>query len=163
MNTNKEQEELLISWLSVIGAITLFWSLIERSIDQIVYVLHKNQDASQKKKKPMRLDSKLEYIKLHSSTDVISKDNLETLINQTKKTVKIRDICVHGMLEDFDESSIKIGKVQGRDEKHLIEIFIIDRERLDISANNMKILSQDWSKLAELIVIEPRNGYHTKI
>ena len=51
MYTNNEQDKLLISWLSVIGAITLFWSPIERSIDQIVYTLHKNQDVSQKKKK----------------------------------------------------------------------------------------------------------------
>ena len=60
MYTNNEQDKLLISWLSVIGAITLFWSPIERSIDQIVYTLHKNQDVSQKKKKPMTLNSKLE-------------------------------------------------------------------------------------------------------
>lgn len=71
----------------------------------------------------------------------------------------MRDVCVHGILEDFDKDFIKIGKVQGRDEKHLIEIFTIDRERLDISANNMKILSQDWGKLAEILVIEPKTKY----
>ena len=59
---------------------------------------------------------------------------------------------------------MKIGKVQGKNENnHLIEVFTIDKNRLDICANNMKILSQDWSKLAALIVLEPRNSCYTKI
>ena len=148
---NKEQENLLISWLSVIGAITLFWSPIERSIDQIVNILYKNWDKSDKNKKPMTLGQKLNYIKSFIEADVISKNELESLIILTKQTVKIRDVCVHGMLQEFDENSIKIGKVQGKNEEHLIELFTIDRTRLDKSANQMTVLSQDWAKLAETI------------
>ena len=155
MEINQEQEELLISWLSVIGAITLFWSPIERSIDQIVNTLYKRHNA---KKKPLTLNYKLTYIKSHVSNNVIRENDLENLINITKKTVQIRDVCVHGMLEKFDKDSIKIGKVEGKSKKHLIEVFTIDRNRLDISANNMTLLSQKWGRLAESIVIGQNNG-----
>jgi|GEM_PF-4969257 len=151
MKMNNEQEELLLSWLSEIGAIILFWSPIERSIDQIVHALYKSQNKSSKKK-PLTLNRKLEYIKSCIHADVVSENDLESLINLTKKIVQIRNVCAHGMLHEFDENSIKIGKVQGKSEEHLIEVFTIDRNRLDKSVNKMTILSQDWGKLAETIV-----------
>lgn len=154
MEINREQEELLTSWLSVIGAITLFWSPIERSIDQIVNTLYKRHNA----KKPLTLTRKMTYIKSHISNDLYPENDLENLINLTKKTVKIRDVCVHGMLQEFDKDSMKIDKVQGKSKDHLIEVFTIDRNRLDISANNMTLLSQKWGKLAKSIVIEQNNG-----
>jgi len=154
MEINQEQEELLTSWLSVIGAITLFWSPIERSIDQIVNTLYKRHNA----KKPMTLNRKLTYVKSHIFNDAIREKDLENLICLTKKTVQIRDVCVHGMLQEFDKDSMKIDKVQGRSKEHLIEVFTIDRNRLDISAKNMTLLSQKWGKLAESIVIEQDNG-----
>jgi len=154
MEINREQEELLTSWLSVIGAITLFWSPIERSIDQIVNTLYNGHI----KKKPLTLNKKLKYIELHISNDVFSVNDLVNLINLTKETVKIRNVCVHGMLQEFDKDSIKISKVEGKSEEHLIEVFTIDRKRLDISANNMTLLSKKWGKLAESVVIELNDG-----
>ena len=154
MNNTTEQENLLTSWLAVIGAITLFWSPIERQIDQIVHALYK----SHKKKKPHTLRHKLDYIKSLTPIDVIRENDLENLIDLTKRTVQIRDVCVHGMLQKFDENSMTIGKVQGKSEEHLIEVFTIDRNRLDKSAENMLLLNQRWSELATSVVVGRDNG-----
>ncbi|MGE4511379.1 MAG: hypothetical protein AB7D43_09795 [Sulfurimonadaceae bacterium] len=149
---NKEQEDLLISWLALIGAITLFWSPIERSIDQIVSILCKSQNKNKQKKRPKTLSHKLNYIESNIQNDIVSQNELKSLIKSTKQTAQIRNVCVHGMLQEFDENSIQIGKVEGKSEEHLIEIFTIDRARFDKSANQMTTLSRAWGTLAEKIV-----------
>lgn len=147
-----EKEKLLSEWLSVIGAITLFWSPVERSIDQLSHLLYEDQEESERKKKPMTLRFKLDYIRKYISAEIIPEKDLEELIDLTKKTVQIRDVCVHGMLQEFDDKSMRIGKVQGASEEHMIEVFTIDRQRLDESASSMQLLTQHWGRLVHSMV-----------
>ena len=101
----------------------------------------------------MTLSFKLKFVESNLPVNFITKAELENLINLTKKTVQIRDVCVHGMLEEFDEVSIKIGKVQGKADDHKIEIFTIDRNRLNESAGSMAALSQHWEALANSLIM----------
>ena len=139
-------QELLLSWLSVIGMMTMYWSPVERTIDQCVHLLHISNE-----KKPLTLNRKLEFISKKLSKDIASSDDLESLIKLTKTTVKIRDICVHGVLEFYDQDQIKISKVDGKKAEHVREIFTIDRNRLDKSAKNLTILSKEWKAIANIL------------
>ncbi len=124
--------QLLTSWLAVIGMITMYWSPVERSIDQCVHFLY--QEKQTEKSKPTRLNGKLEFIKKHMPETIIGANALVELAVSTKRTVQIRDVLVHGIINSYDQQKIEIGKINGKSSDHLIETFTIDRNRLDKSA-----------------------------
>ena len=142
---NSEQE-ILQPWLTVIGTLTVFWSPIERYIDQCVSILY---ESGKGKKKPLTLSHKLEFIRKELTALSFVEEDLMSLINVTKSTVQIRDVCVHGVIDSFDTNELKIGKVQGRAEKYAIEMFTITSERLNKSANNLMFLNDHWGSLAK--------------
>jgi hypothetical protein len=147
---SKNDQELLASWLTVIGMIVMYWSPVERHIDQCVHLLF-TQNLSDKKK-PTRLGSKLDFIKGKLPDQLAKQYKIESLIKLTEATVKIRNVCVHGVLEFYDKDQIKIGKVDGKNVEHMIEIFTIDRERLNKSAENLTVLSNQWNEIASVLV-----------
>ena len=119
--------QLLSSWLTVIGMLTMDWSPVERHIDQCVHFLHGKLTLSKKqKKKPTRLGSKLEFIKCNMPPEIFDQNGFECLVNRTKDTVRIRDVCVHGVLNSYDHSKIEIGKIDSTKDGHHIENFTID-------------------------------------
>jgi hypothetical protein len=104
------------------------------------------------KKKPTRLGSKLDFIKSEMPSGIIDSQELEILTKLTKTTVQIRNVFVHGVLNSYDQEKIEIGKVNGRTEKHVIENFIIDRNRLDRSAKSLLTLRQQWGSIASSLL-----------
>jgi hypothetical protein len=146
-----EDLQVLTSWLAVIGMLTMYWSPVERYIDQCVHVLHGQQATPKKANKPTRLGTKLDFIKSNIPTVIIDVQELDRLITMTKTTVQIRDLCVHGMLKSYDQQKIEIGKVDSRRTEHLIEIFTIDRNRLDRSAKALSVLQQQWGSIASAL------------
>lgn len=146
--------QLLTSWLAVIGMITMYWSPVERSIDQCVHFLY--QENQTEKSKPTRLNSKLEFIKKHMPEIIIGSNALVELAISTKQTVQIRDVLVHGTINSYDQRKIKISKINGKTSDHLIEIFPIDRSRLDKSAQALSYLDENWGNLATALL------HHTK-
>jgi len=146
MNSDQtiNEQELLQPWLTVIGMLTVFWSPIERYVDQCVSILFESGKGT---KKPMTLSHKLDFIQRELTVLCFTENELISLIKVTKSTVQIRDVCVHGVIESFDSNELKIGKVQGKSEKYSIEIFTITSERLNKSANNLMLLNDHWSSL----------------
>jgi hypothetical protein len=148
-----DEQQLLTSWLAVIGTLTMYWSPVERHIDQCVHFLYLQLGTSKKpKKKPTRLGSKLDFIKSEMPSGIIDSQELEILTKLTKTTVQIRNVFVHGVLNSYDQEKIEIGKVNGRTEKHVIENFIIDRNRLDRSAKSLLTLRQQWGSIASSLL-----------
>ena len=147
-----EDHQLLTSWLAVIGMLTLYWSPVERHIDQCVHFLHGQQATTGKGNKPTRLGTKLAFIKSNIPTGIIDVQELETLMTLTKTTVQIRDVCVHGVLNSYDQQQIEIGKVDCRRNEHLIENITIDRNRLDRSAKALSVLQQQWGSIASALL-----------
>jgi len=140
------EQELLQPWLTVIGMLTVFWSPIERYVDQCVSILF---ESGKGKKKPLTLSHKLDFIQKELTELGFVADDLISLIKVTKSTVQIRDVCVHGVIDSFDSNELKIGKVQGKAKKYAIEIFTITSERLNKSANNLMLLNDHWGSLVE--------------
>lgn len=136
--------------------ITMYWSPVERSIDQCVHFLH--QEKQIKKSKPTRLNSKLEFIKKHMPETIFTADALVELAASTKQTVQIRDVLVHGVISSYDEQKIEIGKINGKSGDHLIEIFTIDKNRLDKSAQALSYLGENWAKLATALLHHAKNA-----
>lgn len=160
-NTETEHIEsqdylLLTSWLAVIGMITMNWSPVERSIDQCVHFLH--QEKKIEKSKPTRLNGKLEFIKKHMPETILAANVLVELSASTKQTVQIRDVLVHGIINSYDEQKIEIGKINGKSGDHLIEIFIIDKNRLDKSVQALSYLGENWGKLATALLHHAKNA-----
>lgn len=147
---------LLTSWLAVIGMITMYWSPVERSIDQCVHFLHLKKQIE--KSKPTRLNGKLEFIKKHMPETIVAADALVELSASTKQTVQIRDVLVHGIINSYDEQKIEIGKINGKSGDHLIEIFTIDKNRLDKSAQVLSYLGENWGKLATALLHHAKNA-----
>lgn len=146
--TSAADEQLLMSWLAVIGMLTMYWSPVERHIDQCVHLLHQQLITHKKPKKPSRLGSKLDFIKSNMPIGIIGTKELEKLTKLTKTTAKIRDVCVHGVLNSYDQEKIEIGKIDGRSVEHAIENFTIDRNRLDRSAKALSVLQHEWASIA---------------
>lgn len=146
----EESNQTLVSWLTVIGMLTMFWSPVERQIDQCVHLLHKS---SSKSRKPTRLGGKLDFVhRAQIPANIIGQQELEALIDSTKRTVQIRDVCVHGVLSAYDDEKMEIGKVKGTGDEHVIEVFTIDRARLNHSASALSGLSKQWGRLASALV-----------
>ena len=144
--------QLLSSWLTVIGMLTMDWSPVERHIDQCVHFLHGKLTLSKKqKKKPTRLGSKLEFIKCNMPPEIFDQNGFECLVNMTKGTVQIRDVCVHGVLNSYDHSKIEIGKIDGTKDGHHIENFTIDLDRLKKSAEALSVLQEQWGSIASAL------------
>ena len=141
----KNDEVLLTSWLSVIGLIVMQWSGVERAIDQCLHLLQ--QRSPIKNKKPTRLGSKLEIIARDMPSQAISPADFDSLRNRTKKTVRIRDILVHGMLISYDKTQMTLGKTTGISEVHAIEEFVIDGSVLDKSLQELIDISDQWSSI----------------
>jgi len=139
---------LLLSWLTVIGMLTMYWSPVERCIDQCVYFLSEQCPS----KKPLTLNRKLEFIKNNLPITMIEQHHIDSLIKLTKSTVKIRDICVHGVLETYDKEQIQISKVNGKKEDYILEIFTIDYNRLDKSAKNLTMLVERWNAISKTLL-----------
>ena len=85
------EQELLQPWLTVIGMLTVFWSPIERYVDQCVSILF---ESGKGKKKPLTLSHKLNFIQKELTVLGFAEDDLISLIKVTKSTVQIRDVCV---------------------------------------------------------------------
>lgn len=150
-----DHEQLLTSWLAVIGMLTMYWSPVERHIDLCVHLLHLKLVAQKRKNKPLNLSRKLGFIKSNLSVAIIDTQELEALTQRTLTTVKIRDVCVHGVLNSYDQQKIEIGKIDGKSDEHLIEVFTIDRERLERSATALSLLQQQWGSIASALLENP--------
>lgn len=149
---SSQENIILESWLTVIGQIVMFWSPIERSIDQCVHFIHKDS-INRKKKKPTRLNEKLRFIESFISSEDFDKETLLKIIESTKIIVKIRDVFVHGMLQSFDQEKIQIGKVNSLHDDHIIENFTIDGDLLKKAGYTLHFLSDQWHSIS-LILLE---------
>jgi hypothetical protein len=145
-----ENHQLLMSWLSVIGMLILYWSPVERIIDQCVHILRESQTRP-RKRKPLKLGEKLKFIESAMPPEIIGKAELENLAIQTRATVQIRDVCVHGTLRSFNEQKIEIDKVDGKHNEHVIEVFTIDRDRLERSAASLISLESKWNSVVSAL------------
>ena len=148
--SHTDDQLLLTSWLAVIGMLTMYWSPVERHIDQCVHLLHIGKSGNSRK--PTRLGSKLEFVEKNIPAGVIAPKDMEGLLKLTKTTVQIRDVCVHGVLNAYDEHRIEIGKIDSRSEKHLIEVFTIDRARLEKSATALSSLQAQWGAISSALL-----------
>lgn len=157
-SSTADEQQLLTSWLAIIGLLTMYWSPVERHIDQCVHFLHLQLVTSKKPKKPTRLGGKLDFIRSNMPDEIIDAQELEKLTTLTTTTVQIRDVCVHGVLNSYDQEKIEIGKVNGRVDKHVIEIFTIDRNRLDQSAKALSTLHQQWGSIASSLLKKVHNA-----
>jgi hypothetical protein len=141
------ENQTLVPWLTTIGLITLMWSPIERYIDQSVHLIYTYLGGKEIcKKKPRMLSAKLEFIeKCHKEIPAlkVKQEHITALKSATLNVCQIRDVCVHGWIESWDNQQISIGKY-AKSEKHIREIFTIDENRLNISAESMKYLSEKW-------------------
>lgn len=93
-----DDQQLLTSWLAVIGMLTMYWSPVERHIDQCVHLLYRHPATPRKGGKPTRLGNKLEFIKSKMPAGIIDAQELDNLTKLTKNTVKIRDISFMAFL-----------------------------------------------------------------
>ena len=158
-STPETEHQLLTSWLAVIGMLTMYWSPVERHIDQCVHFLYEKLSTSKKPtKKPTRLGPKLEFIKCNLSAEIVDQIKLELLVKMTKGTVQVRDVCVHGVINSYDENQIEIGKIDGTKDGHHIENFIIDRNRLESSAKALSVLQERWGAISSALHGHTNNG-----
>lgn len=149
--SSEDEDQLLISWLAMIGMLTMYWTPVERHIDQCVHLLHLRSVDRENKKKPTRLGSKLEFIRNNLPAALMDAQELKNLVRQTNLTVKIRDVLVHGVLNAYDQERIEVGKVKGRTDEHLIENFTIDRSRLERSVKALSSLQEQWHSIAWIL------------
>lgn len=157
--TPATDHQLLTSWLAVIGMLTMNWSPVERDIDQCVHFLHEKLTTSKKqKKKPTRFGSKLDFIKRNMPPEIVDRQKLELLANLTKDTVQIRNVCVHGVLNSYDQCKIEISKTDGTKDGHYIENFTIDRDRLDRSAKALSVIQEQWGSIASALYEHLKSG-----
>jgi len=110
-NIKDQDLQLLTSWLTVIGMITMYWSPVERSIDQCVHFLH--QKSTNKIPKPTSLNRKIQFIKARIPEAVVGVNAFDKLETLTKHTVQIRNILVHGVINSYDQNKMEIGKING--------------------------------------------------
>lgn len=144
MISNQDSEKIFTQWLSVIGLITAQWTPVERKIDECVFIMGLQNGSN---KRPGSLTRKLEYIKSKLPETVICSPNIDEIINITKGTAQVRDVCVHGVIESYDENKMVISKVQSKDSDFHIEYFTYDQVRLFSAGNNLTVLFEIWDKL----------------
>jgi hypothetical protein len=145
-NIKDQDLQVLTSWLTAIGMITMYWSPVERSIDHCVHFLH--QKSTNKISKPTSLNRKIQFLKARIPKTVVTTEAFERLETSTKHTVQIRDILVHGVINSYDQNKIEIGKINGKFSNHQIEVFTIDHARLQRSAAALSSLGETWSNIA---------------
>ncbi|WP_162299574.1 class II fructose-bisphosphate aldolase [Pseudomethylobacillus aquaticus] len=104
------------------------------------------------------MGSKLDFIKRNIPSEIVSLEALEELIKMTKSTVQIRDVCVHGVLNSYNQHEIEIGKINGTKDGHDIEIFTIDMGRLESSTKALSILQAHWGAISTSLYSTSRNG-----
>jgi len=133
----------------------MFWSPVERHIDQIAHLIYDRlSNNSKPRRKPLSLSDKLKFIKKHISQKI----DIEKLSIQTLAASKVRDVCVHGCIDAYDDVQMKIGKVDGRQQNHVIEIFTFDRARLEKSATDLAALQKTWEEIALSLLHSSNNG-----
>lgn len=145
MISNQDSEKMLTPWLTVIGLITVMWTPVERKIDECVFILRLLNGCG---KRPGSLTRKLDYIKSSLPETAIYSPNFDEIIDITKGTAQVRDVCVHGVIESYDENKMVIGKVQAKACDFNVEYFTYDQVRLFSAGNNLTTLLEIWSKLA---------------
>jgi len=147
MNLNVEENlKSLEPWLSVIGLLTVMWTPVERKIDECAFILYSSKN---KGKRPHNLNHKLEYIKNNLPSGVNCIPDFDEIIKITKGTSQVRDVCVHGVIDSYDDNKMVIGKVQGKSDNYQIEMFTYDQRRLFSAGNNLSVLYEIWDKLCK--------------
>jgi len=145
MNLNiEENQKSLEPWLSVIGLLTVMWTPVERKIDECVFILCSSNN---KDKRPLSLNRKLEYIKNNLPSGITCIPDFDEIIKITEGTSQVRDVCVHGVIDRYDENKMVIGKIQGKSSDYQIEMFTYDQVRLFSAGKNLIILYEIWDKL----------------
>ncbi|QRV23532.1 hypothetical protein [Marinomonas foliarum] len=139
-----EKQKLLEPWLSVIGLLTVMWTPIERKIDKCVFLLLSSKGNG---KQPLSLNRKLDYIKQSLSQSMVCNLDIDEIIQLTKGTAQVRDVCVHGVIDSYDDNKMVIGKVQGKSNDFHIEMFTYDQARLFSAGNNLNVLYEIWEKI----------------
>ncbi|HCH6458238.1 TPA: hypothetical protein NK381_004621 [Vibrio parahaemolyticus] len=139
-----KKQKQLEPWLTVIGLLTVMWTPIERRIDECVFLL----SLTDNDKKPLSLNRKLDFIKRNLPQSIECNPSIDEIINLTKGTAQIRDVCVHGVIESYDDDLMVIGKVQGKSNDFHIEMFTYDQARLFSAGNNLNVLHEIWEKLS---------------
>lgn len=146
---DNENQQLLLSWLAVIGAVTMFWAPVERYIDQSTHLTYERIKKNHRsRKKPLTLSEKLKFIREHNHQEF----DIEKLSVKTLSASKARNICVHGCIDYYDESKIRIGKTDGRQPNHTIEIFTFDRARLEKIATELTALQDAWEEISLTLI-----------
>lgn len=139
----EDNQKLLEPWLSVIGLLTVMWSPVERKIDECVVLIASKKN----KKKPLTLSHKLNYIRDNLPENLSSIKDINELIRVTKGTAQVRDVCVHGVIENYDNEQMIIGKVEGKSKDYTIETFTFDKKRLNSAGHNLVYLNETWERL----------------
>lgn len=139
-----KKQKQLEPWLTVIGFLTVMWTPIERRIDECVFLL----SLTDNDKKPLSLNRKLDFIKRNLPQPIECNLNIDEIINLTKGTAQIRDVCVHGVIESYNDDLMIIGKVQGKSNGFHIEMFTYDQARLFSAGKNLKVLHEIWEKVS---------------
>jgi hypothetical protein len=150
----EDNQKLLEPWLAVIGLVTVMWSPVERKIDECVVLIASKKN----KKKPFTLSHKLNYIHDNSPENLTSTLDVIELIRVTKETAQVRDVCVHGVIESYDNEQMVIGKVEGKSQEYKIEMFTFDKKRLNSAGNNLTYLNQSWEMLLDELYTALKNG-----
>ncbi|SBS32508.1 hypothetical protein MSP8887_01744 [Marinomonas spartinae] len=139
-----EKQKLLEPWLSVIGLLTVMWTPIERKIDECVFLLSSSTGNG---KKRLSLNRKLDYIKQCLPQAMVCNLDIDEIIQLTKVTAQVRDVCVHGVIDSYGDNKMVIGKVQGISDDFHIEMFTYDQARLFSAGNNLNVLYEIWEKV----------------
>lgn len=139
-----ENQKILEPWLSVIGLLTVMWTPIERKIDECEFLLSRSKRDD---KKRLSLNRKLDYIKRNLPQSMVCSLEIDEIIQLTKSTAQVRDVCVHGVIESYDKNKMIIGKVQGKSNYFHIEKFTYDRAKLYSAGNNLNVLYEIWEKI----------------
>jgi hypothetical protein len=155
-----ESDTDLIGWLSLIGFLTMYWSPVERSIDQCVHLIYTQFDGKTiLGKKPKHLDMKLKFImdgynKIPALGN--NQKNISELISITKPVSEKRHIFVHGVIEEWSNNQITISKIK-HDEQHLKEMFTVDILKIQSLVSNLSGLAKRWNAIASTLT-NPSSG-----
>lgn len=151
---NSESE--LIGWLPLIGCLTIYWTPVERSIDQCVHLIHTHWggDSICPKKPKISLVRKMEFLeKCHDKIPALKNnaDHVKKLIEATEYVSEIRNVLVHGLIVSWTSNEIKIGKLKA-DDKFIVEIYAIDFAKIKSSVSILDGLASRWDIIAALLL-----------
>ena len=132
----------------------MYWSPVERSIDQCLHLVYSQFNGKKLiGKKPVQLQQKLDYIlRCHNEIPALinNKEHIANLVLITKPVAEKRNIFVHGLIEEWSSNQIKISKIK-RDGEHLKEIFTINIQMLESNVSNLSELSNRWGAIVLLL------------